>query len=505
MIARFPLWSRLAAAALVSGPLAATEITLGDAIARTLRDHPGVKIERENTARAAGILQSASGQFDPVMLGGYSTSQTRTPAPPYNGPLGLLREDSASGYVALAQPFRNGVVVTPRVSVLDFGNNTTARTRAASSELGVEITVPLLRGRGSASAGANEAAARAGLEAARQAAEFAIESRVFATVNAYWASLAARQTLEVLRETVERGRAVAELVQRFTASGLSDRAAVEQATAQLQEHERRLREGESAYFQARQAFGLALGLAPQELGSIPEPAGELPGGNLTQPPAPRDGQFVAAALQGRRDYLALQRLAEQAAILARRAQLDLRPQLDFGARVGHSGGAADRHRTDRLLGSLSENTTGWNSALSLSVAWPVVNNVARGVLAQQRAAQRTAELNTELAARSIASGVLTTLETLRSAARQHELATRAARAFRFAADREIERARLGEGALNDVIDAELRQTSARLEEIEARRAYFTALAQLRLVTGTLTAAEDDALRLDSRSLLQLPP
>lgn len=36
----------------------------------------------------------------------------------------------------------------PKISVFDFGNNTTACNRAATSDLGVEITMPLRHGAG---------------------------------------------------------------------------------------------------------------------------------------------------------------------------------------------------------------------------------------------------------------------------------------------------------------------------------------------------------------------
>src|SRR4051812_21379150 len=214
-------------------PARAGELSLAEAMARTLRDQPGVQIERQNVAAAEGALRLTRGQFDPALIGGFTNERRDTPLPPYRAPFSPLVERQTVASVGYLQAFRSGVVVNPQVSVVDASNSVTSPLRTATSEVDVAVTVPLLRGAGRASAGALERAAEISVAAQREASRFGIESRAFATINAYWIAAAARDSAQVVNDTFHRGEGLAKTVDALRQSGFIATEAAAQAFAQV--------------------------------------------------------------------------------------------------------------------------------------------------------------------------------------------------------------------------------------------------------------------------------
>lgn len=483
----------------------AGEVSLAEAIRRTLADQPGVQIQWETVRAAEGAWQSARGQFDSNVVGGVNLERRDTPVPPYAGPLSPLetREDTAT--LAVSKQFRSGMTLTPQVNVIDAANADTRGQRVATSEVAVAVTVPLLRGAGRASAAAGEQAAALAWQAQGEAARFAVEGRVFATVNAYWGAVGAAEAAELLAETLGRGRDFLQSLIEMREAGLIERANEEQAAAELADYERQLSGAMTAARVARFNLGAALGLEPAELSTTPPvPADALP--EVTEPADEGSGARLAAtALQARGDHRAVLLAVERAQVLLRRAERDVRPQLDLVGRVGYAGGAADSGRLARVGGSLGDNHEGPNAVIGFSLAWPVRNDFAEGLLRQQRAAARTAELNADLNAQSLTVAVLSAWESLRGAAREHGLARDAAGRLAIAATRERERAQNGEATVAEVIQLEQRLLAARLTAITTRQNYAILLAQVRLLAGLLTVpGEQDQATFDLAQLRQLP-
>ena len=486
-------------------PLPAAEISLAQAIQATLADQPGVQIQWETVRAAEGGLQAVQGQFDPTIVGGVNLDRRDTPVPPYAAPASPQESRENSATLAVSKAFRNGVVVTPQLNLIDVSNANTRGQPVATSEIAVAVTVPLLRGAGRESAAANEQAADLALRAQREAARFGVENRVFVTVNAYWSAVGARQTEALLEDTLGRGRDFLQTLETLRSAGLIERASAEQAAAQLADYERQVASARAATRVARLNLGGALGLAPERL--------------LTDAPAPVDGlpevgnptddllgaRLAAAALRDRGDHRAVLLAVERAQVLLAKAERDARPQLDLTGRVGFAGGAADASRVSRLGGALTEHVEGPNAGIGLSLAWPVRNNFFAGVLRQQRAAARTAELNADLSAQTVTVAVMSVWELLRSAALEHRLANEAADRLLYAAGRERERASNGEASVSDVIDLEQRLLSARLATIATRQNYAAALVQLRLLAGMLSVpGEEEQATFDLAQLTQLP-
>jgi outer membrane protein TolC len=484
---------------------AAGDLSLAEAVERTLGDEPGVEIQQQAVRSTEGLWQSASGAFDWNVLGSLSDAHSRQAVPPFAGPFAVETSESGAASLGVAREFRSGIEVEPLFSVDDLENNTTARSRAAYSNMSVLLTVPLLRGLGAESADAVESAARLGLDAQRASARFAIESQVYGTLVAYWGAQAARQSLQAVQEAAGRGREIAAVVDSFTRSGIMDDGLRSRAQAVVADYDRQAADSELAYFQARQALAVAIGLPAEELIRAPAPAGDLPPPPAAVPDAALAGRFVDESLRHRGDYGALLKAAAEARVLERKAELDLRPELDLSAQVGYAGGAASASsRAGGALSSFSQNVNGPAGQVGLSLAWPVENNVARGNLATQRAQARIAALNATQSGQAIVSNVLVCFASFQVAMRDYDLARLAVAKYRVAADSENAKVRRGDSSLNDLIVVEQSYVAARLAAVTAQYDCALSVARLRLASGLLSVESAGKLSFDLGQLGALP-
>lgn len=500
-------WPLIIAALVVAvspARVSAGDVSLADAIARTLGDDPGIEIEQQSVRSSEGLSQTAAGAFDWNVLGNISDTHAQQPLAPFVGPFALESSEEGIASLGIAKEFRSGVFVEPLISVNDI-EDTTARSRAAYSNLSVLVTVPLLRGLGAASADANEAAARLGVDAQRAAARFSIESQVYGTLVNYWNAQAARDTLEVIRDAAARGREIASVVDSFTRSGIMDEGLRSRAHAVVADYDRQAVDSELAYFEARQSLAVGMGMAADELVSAPAPAGDLPLPPSAAPDASIARRFVDESLRHRGDYGALEKAVAEARVLERKAELDLKPQLDLSAQLGYAGGAmSPGDRVSGALNSFSQNLDGLNAQVGLTLGWPVQNNVARGILATQRAQTRIAELNTTQSGQGIVSNVLVCFAFFQAALRDYDLARFAVSNYRVAADSENAKVRRGESSLNDLIVVEQSYVAARLAAVTAQYNCALSIARLRLASGLLSVESAQKLSFDLGQISKLP-
>lgn len=498
------LVAEVAVAVEPAAPALPPVFTLGEALEATLAKNPGVQITREQVRQREGSLQSASGQFD-LSFGTFWSEEiyrapTGAPAPFAS----VLREDTSIYSVGLIKPFRSGVIVSPQINVLDSGNDTPGNVPVSRSSLDLKITVPLLRGFGTQNTGAQEIAAGLAADAQRNLARYQVELIVFQTAAAYWNCLAARRDFEILSDTAGRAEQILQAVELLASGGELDRATRDQARALVASKQAERENGELLYYEARQALGVSVGLGPSQLVNPPLVAGEPPVMLDAQALRPAIGEkYVYEALQRRGDYQASNINVEAEEALLRQAKNNLKPLLDFELTVGYAGYDARRDRF-RPGYSVSNDLTGINTLGTLTLEWPIANNVARGQVVNQRARRNEAQLNTERNANSIASRVLVALQTLRQTISQYRYNAVAVDTYRVALNQTNEKMKAGEATITELIDVEERYADARRALNETERVYAITLAELRLVTGTLSEVVDSRAVFDVRTLSEIP-
>jgi outer membrane protein TolC len=220
--------------------------------------------------------------------------------------------------------------------------------------------------------------------------------------------------------------------------------------------------------------------------------------------APALGEkYVSEALSRRGDQLAAHLSTQAQAALLEGAKSNLKPRVDFALTVGFAGLDARPGRF-RPGYALSNDLNGANAAGTFSLDWPTANRVARGGVISQRAAAEQARLSAVLSANTIAADVLVALETLRRVIAECALSQQATDAYGRSLAQTSEKMKAGEATLTELIDMEDRYAGARRSRNDTLRRYAITLAQLRLLTGTLSAAADQRAVFDTAVLTAVP-
>ncbi len=488
----------------IAPPPQPAKITLSDAVSATLSQQPGVQITKQQVLQRQGDLQSTSGQFDWTLGSFYSREVARTPTGLAPFLPQVEQADIAIYSAGIAKQFRNGVSITPQVSVVDARDNLSSPAPISQSKLSLKITVPLLRGLGNKNTGAQEIAARNASEAQEKLARFQLEQIVFQTVSAYWNCLAARSNLEIVSDAAKRAEQIFGLVDTLSKGGELDSATRDQARALVSSKQGQREEAELTYFQSRQALALAIGIGMKEMLNTPGVADNFPTViNLASIRPAVNEKYVSEALARRGDYLASNLSVEAQKALLHQAMNNLKPRLDLELTAGYAGydNRANRFRPSY---SVSNNLTGGNILAAFTLEWPVANNYARGAVVSQRGRTEEAKLNTSQAANGITANVLVALETLRKTVAEYALSSEAVATYKRAVSQTSEKMKAGEASLTELIDMEDRYASARQVQIENIRKYTVTLAQLRLLTGTLADNVDHHAVFEVRNFTEVP-
>jgi outer membrane protein TolC len=494
------------------------EITLTDAVMKTLQANPGIFVSQEKVVQSEGLRQKAAGQFDWTVRSQASRDHYKVPLDSYDAQAAqaysllnnipyddYLQEDTNTYSLGLIKQFRSGVTVAPNVAVVDYKTNADFKVPVSRSEMRIEFNVPLMRGLGSQATGAEELAAISQTKASRLAARQNIAQIIYSTSINYWNSLAAKMSFELIADTQERSKKLLELVDKLVRAGSLEPAALNQAKANSLSGQVDVSAGETDFYRSRQALALAMGMTPKELPYAPNPGSQFPSvidaAIFNQVDISR---FIEEALTKRGDYLAAQTDIETAQTLFIKAQNDTKPKLDLGLKLGYAG-EDEVSTASRYSNSLGRNVTGLNSFVSLSLELPVANNAARGNMIYRKSQVREAQFIQNDIANRIASDILVAYRALSSAINEHQLASESEKSYKKAVEFENQKYKAGSSTLTALIDIEDRYFRARLASIEALRKYSVAMAQFRLVTGTMLDVHDKILNFDERKLLEFPP
>lgn len=507
-----------------------TGISLSDAVLKTLQANPGIFVNQKKVSQSEGMQQKAAGQFDWTILSQISVDHqtaaldsfdqqlaldSRTASGFYKRlytrlgiyyPLDELEVDSDTYSLGLAKQFRSGVTVYPSVNVVDYDSNGDIKVPISRSEMSIELNVPLLRGLGVKATGADELAAISQVKAAQLIARQNIAQIIYETSLNYWNSLAAKMSFELMTDTQERSKKLLDLVEKLVHAGSLERAALNQAKANLLRGQVELSNGETYLYTSRQGLGLAMGMTFKELiNDAPDPESSFP--NVIDAELINKieiSQFIDEALKNRGDYLAAQTNIETANILLNKAQNDTKPKFDLGMKLGYDGEDEESSSANRYFNSLSNNTKGLNYRVSLALALPIFNNAARGNLVYHKSQFEESELMQSYLSQRIASEVLVSYKAFSSAINEYQLASESEKSYQKAVEFETQKYKAGLSTLTALIDIEDRYFRARIATIEALRKYSIAMAKFRLVTGTMLDVQDKKLNFDEQKLLEFP-
>lgn len=521
-ISRYALLGLLPASIVMAEP---AQVDLTQAVLRTLNDNPSVRSLRENIAESRGFSRTAKGQFDWSAFSRVSAEDDELPisqadqaaqqgaidrqneqiafinqnlggtfAPVPGTVLSTATEKRREATAGLRKQARNGVLFLPSISVVDFEDGRSILAPVSRSDANVTVVIPLARGFGRDIAGANELAARNNLLATELQTYHDISEQVLNTVVAYYNCLAAAQSLSLSQDIFARAESLLESARTMIAAGMLEPAFMKQAQAKVDNNRADLINGQNAFYTARQALGLTMGLGPAELREPPFPAGNFP--PVLDPermPPLVSPAYLASVSQRRFDYQSLQTRIRSEEILLKRDRNNTRSRVDLSLRAGYAGLSEGSSTFSRAFQSLSDRMSGLNGGAVVDVDLPVQNNVALGLVDSRLASLNRLQQNTLALQNEISSTVLANREAMKNAAMQYLLVGRAAEAYREAVEFERTKYSAGLSSLNLVIDQEDRYVRTRLAVVEAIRKYAVAQAQLKFASGSLVQRQGDEL------------
>jgi outer membrane protein TolC len=477
--------------------------SLDAAVQQALSTSPAIRIQKQEIDRSLGVQEQASGEFDWFAAVSAVSGETKTPLV---GPFGQFEGKSRNtGYSAsVTRKLRNGVILQPSLEVGVPEKVSPFEPTYGASKLNLQIVVPLLRGLGTDSTGATEAAARGDWEVARLLYRHALAGRAFGTAQAYWSTWAARAVLIVNRDDERRAQKLHEGIRVLVNARIFPPNTLLQSEANLRQKSTRSQEAELAAVQSGFELGRTIGLTGLGMINCPVPDQDLPQEldvQITRPDDTARLGWISRAYLQRADYLAIRKSEVPLRILARQAQLDLKPSLDLSLRAGYLG----LNSGNDLVAPLAERVTGPNGEIGLSLGWPVANTYQRGLLRTRRAELAQAELSSAQAQSDIASDVCTTLEEVRLRAATMSDAAAAVSISRKAVEQEQRRLQTGEATVLDVINLENLLSSARISQVRAQSGYAIAVARLRYAIGEIFSSEASDQSFQLNDLTQLPP
>lgn len=429
----------------------------------------------------------------------------------------IQRSYEGSLALQLTKLYRNGMTLAPFVDLSGGGLSYQGKPKdedfggpgvkdSYDARIGFSVGIPLGRGRGLASASAAEQSAMLDVAASLDALTHAAAVSVLNTALAYWNAMAAHQVVEVHGRSAHLQTRLKELAEVLIQADELPRIELVRVQAREREVQALLEGSRRTAHEARLALARAMGLEVLASTDAPTPEGEFPPVPATVELACANAsQLAASALERRLDYRAAVRLQESGKVLWRAAAIDLAPRADLTYSTWYGALAEDSDVLEGLKGVATGRWAGPSARLGLTYEKPYENNIQKGKLEVAAAGLRQRAITTRDLERSIKTGVVLELASLREAARELARTEEAVALHRQAVDNEMEKFRMGAATVIDTILTEQRYVDAQLALIAARQQVAQILARLRFETGTLITTDSSGASVSPADLVSLPP
>jgi outer membrane protein TolC len=462
----------------------AAGLTLEQVVRATLASSAALRDARLRVQASEGALRQAGAAFDPVLAA--AARSTRAPASLTGG-----ATTTESGYdLGISQRLPWGATVAPRLTFQRSTERTGGTLPQNLATAALDLTLPLLRGRGGGIDAAVARSARLEVEAAGADLQGRRGDVLLRAAEAYWAYAAAVRRVEVLRGAEARAERLVADTRALVAADERPAADTLPVAASAASKRAARIAAEQEVTAARRELAVAMG-TPAAQAPLAAPATAFPAPDAAAVPGP--AQASALALAARPELAAARGRRDAALALARGARGDTRTRLDLSLGFGYTGVEAGT-QLGRFVSPFYSTAGGPQASFGVSWSLPWQNREAAGRLMQAEAALRQAENELDEAGRQLALEAAAAAETLARSADELAQSAEAARLHAAAVQGEREKFRLGTSTLMDVLYAEDALTSATLAEIGGRQRYAQALARLRYQTGALQreGADDSA-------------
>ena len=485
--------------------------TLIDAVRLTLRQDASIAISYQQINASQGQLLSARAPFDRLWNAGVSQQRSYTPIPASGG--AALASTQQSYSAGVSQLLESGVTLNPTVSVNRIRDNAANSSAPSTSNIALNIVVPLRRGAGRGVTTAPVTAAALSVEATRSSYLHTQAQAVARTVTAYWEVVAGHQSLDLALQAEARAGELLASARKLARSDEIPKADLlkYEVRRESQESDRLraallLRQALQALSQAINTPIETLEAAPRGLDAFPR-AEDAQLGLLNDPTAV--ARLLTSGVENRSDIRAAEQRLRAANTLADAARNNSSTQLDLGFRVGYTGMTEGSAGAAALL-ALGQPTRGVNIGLTLNYTLPGGDFERRGLILQREATAEQAQTDLEFLRLRVRGDIQTQLDALRAAIAQLDKASTQRRLQTAVYENEKRSHRAGLSTLLDLFTTESQLTAYQTAWVQAQRDFARALVLLRFQTASLlVSGTDGPARLDenlvqSDSLTTLP-
>jgi outer membrane protein len=485
------------------------DLRLTDALQLALSQNPDIAVQRTQVDAAFGQQQQAAGQFGWALSSRLSYDRTIMPLtdsfrmPGATGLIDQTRVFSVAYQLGVSKQLRSGLVIGAGFDAT--GNDDTTHAPAVAQQnlvrLNVSLNVPLAQGGGRAVTAAEDAAAVTAQARRCELLDSAART-LYSTLVAYWNYRARIELEKVALNSEVRSASLFEAIKKLVAASEKPAADLVLLKADLADKAAAREVAALGRREAQQALGHLLGLEAAAIAALPEPAESLPGAarRVTAVPA-RVAALGSEALARRPDVRALALQLEAAQRDMDGARDLLKPRLDLSMGVAYAKASEGEGRY-RLFNEPGRYQSTPSVFARLNFAFPLANDQAKGAVRERAAMLSQVTIRQRALAIAVATGVDSALQALLSSAAQLNVGRSGLALYEQAVNQEIIKQRNGMSTLIDVINTETRFVNARVNFLQAQLAYATAIARLRLETGTLVPVTDanDRFSLDLNDL-----
>jgi outer membrane protein TolC len=421
--------------------------------------------------------------------------------------------NTASIFGQITKPLRSGTLLQLQAT-LD-GRGSQFRGKPIDTVFGGRDTVnrysskielywlqPLARGRGATTVQAPERAARSNIDASRYTYQQTAADQALTTANAYLALIAAQESLALTRQSLETQRRTLENTIKLVGAGDVPSSDVARARARTSEVEADVESARLAVVAAQAGLATAMGVPAAEMAALA--AADV------FPARPADLEIDALtrdAIARRADVKAASAFRDTSRIFWNAARADTRMRFDLTISGGFAEayyGVPFRSLPEELKYVPNQPTDSWISYYNLSgigrsfrqkwepvaaisgvIELPFGNNQRLGRLAQARASLAESEIRLADLGRVIRANVPQYAEDLRRTRATWEQRQESVIQYEATWDATQRLRAAGEMTLIDTLLTEQQMTQARLQLVQAKLDYASALARFKRETGTL--------------------
>lgn len=472
------------------------ELSLKKAIEMSLENNRDIDISRYQPMLNDASVTSILGAYDVTLSASVSGGENVYQSPSLFGGGAVIDEDSFATSLGLGQLLPFGMKYSANLK-----NSRTLTSSTAMSpnprwnqSLGVTITLPILKGFGTASQyDATVVVARNNREISIDEFENVLTVTIFNVQKAYWELVWAIKNKEVKEQSLAVAKRFLEETQERLKVGRATRIDVIQAEAGVAIQEESVITAENAVRDAEDALKILID--PSLVSRKLDDANIVLTDELAAVAKPFDANAEAeasftAALQMRPDYRQKGRQIENQGLKIRKLENDLLPKLDVtgGATLQGLNDNPGTANGDMFSRDYRELTAG------LTLEFPLGNNAAKGERLRGDLENRILLLERKKIEDKILVEVRDAVRDIKTAERRIEATKKAEELAKAQFDAEKERKEQGVSTWFAVLDTQKEYTNARTNAIRSLIDYNIALFNLQRVCGTLLEKNNVLIR-----------